>query len=406
MSQNIDINPKSLDPRILVLAAASFAMGTEAYVYVGHLEPLSRDLGIGIAQAGMLAASFAITYAISAPLIASLTSRIDRRRLIVTGLGAIGILNLAAAFAPSFLALLSLRIACGLAAALVGPAASAAAAALAPPARRGRAMVVVLAGMTLAFILGIPLGSVVGAYAGWRATFAFAGIVALLAALGARLVLPRIAGADAAGFRGLSVAFQPEILRTLSLTVLGFAATFTVIAYIGPVAALIAGVQGSGVGALQALIGVGSILGIAVGARYADRPDALRLVIASFAVSGTALCLYSLLPVAGLDDPLILPILSLAMVCGAAALFARTPVIQVRLVNLAPESTGVLLALNGSMVFVGQGLGAAAGAVTIAMVDLTALGFVAAIIALGGMVVATRAVERTTSSATYGRHPS
>lgn len=153
--------------RLFALAGASFAMGTEAYVYVGHLSALSRDLGVGIAEAGLLAAAFAITYAISAPVLAATLARIDRRTMIVAGLFGIGLFNLAAAATPNFAILLCLRIACGLAAGLVGPSSSTVAAMLAPPDKRGRAMAVVLAGLTLAFVLGIPLGSVIGAIGGW-----------------------------------------------------------------------------------------------------------------------------------------------------------------------------------------------------------------------------------------------
>jgi len=161
--------------------------------------------------------------------------------MIVGGLAGIGLLNLAAAATPSFAVLLLLRIACSLAAALVGPTSSTVAAMLAPPDKRGRAMAVVLAGLTLAFIVGIPLGSAIG---GWRSTFLFAGCLALVAALVTFIVVPPVAGAASADLRRLSVGLRPDLFAMVMLTMIGFAATFTVIAYIGPVAAEIAGVGG------------------------------------------------------------------------------------------------------------------------------------------------------------------
>jgi len=136
---------------------------------------------------------------------------------------------------------------------------------------------------------------------------------------------------------------------------IGFAATFTVIAYIGPVAAEIAGVEGAGVAGLQALIGVGSIIGIVIGGRYADRAQAMHMVSATFVTSAVALSGYSWLTWTGVNNPATLPLLGISMVAGAAALFARTPLIQARLVRLDTSSANVLLALNGSMVFAGQG---------------------------------------------------
>jgi len=210
--------------------------------------------------------------------------------MIVGGLAGIGLLNLAAAATPSFAVLLLLRIACSLAAALVGPTSSTVAAMLAPPDKRGRAMAVVLAGLTLAFIVGIPLGSAIGR---WRSTFLFAGCLALVAALVTFIVVPPVAGAASADLRRLSVGLRPDLFAMLMLTMIGFAATFTVIAYIGPVAAEIAGVEGAGVAGLQALIGVGSIIGIVIGGRYADRAQAMHMVSATFVTSAVALSGYS-----------------------------------------------------------------------------------------------------------------
>jgi MFS transporter, DHA1 family, inner membrane transport protein len=122
-----------MNKRIAVLALASFAMGTEAFVYVGHLEALAADIGQSVPAAGQIASAFAITCAFTAPLVAGAVAHLPRRAVLVAGLCLIGGLNLLAALAPSLPILIALRIACGLAAGLVGPIASLAAAELAPP---------------------------------------------------------------------------------------------------------------------------------------------------------------------------------------------------------------------------------------------------------------------------------
>ena len=146
-----------MDKRIVILALASFAMGTEAFVYAGHLTALARETGVSIASAGQLAAAFAITAAVSGPFIAGFVGRFERRSVITLGLGLIGLLNIAAAFQSSFEALIAIRILCGLAAGLVGPISSVAAAELVPPEQRGKAMALTLGGVTLAFVLGLSL---------------------------------------------------------------------------------------------------------------------------------------------------------------------------------------------------------------------------------------------------------
>lgn len=388
-----------MNPRIYVLAAASFALGTEAYVYAGHLADLARDLGQPVAAAGQLATAFALTYAISAPFIAGAVSALGRRGVIVAGLVLIGLLNIAAAFAPSLSVLIGLRIACGLAAGMFGPIASVAAAELAPEGLRGRAMGIVLAGMTLAFVVGIPMGSVIGDVTGWRGTFVFAGVVALAAAVAVRLVLPVMPGtANGLTRSSFKVALDPNVAPWLGLTLIGFAATFTAIAYVGPLVTAITGMTGSGIGAMQALIGVGSIIGIALGARLADRTGPARAVGISFLVSAIALFGYSTLIAVAVFSPgplTMLAALCVAMIAGAAAQFFRAPLAQTELVRASPvEARPVVLALNGSMVFLGQGLGAGIGGATIAIGGLVAVGAVAAGVALLGAVLALRLSAR------------
>lgn len=378
-----------IDRRIGVLALASFAMGTESYVYAGHLTALSQDLNSDIAAAGQLASTFALTYAISAPFTARLISHFDRRVPIVAGLFLVGALNLLATLTSSLGELLLIRVLCGLAAGLIGPMASVAAAELAGPDRRGQAMAVVLAGLTLAFVLGIPAGSIVGSEFGWRGTFGYAGLVALLAAAAIAIVLPRVPGTASSGLSAFKAAAEPLVLRGLLLTLLGFASTFTVVAFIGPVVTAISGLTGSGVGAMQALIGVGSIAGIFVGGRSADKIEASAFLRASFGVSAIALSLYSFLIIWPAGPRGALLTLSAATIIGAAALFARSPVIQTAIFAATPAaSRPVVLALNGSAVFLGQGLAAAIGGVSIHVTGLESLGFTGAGLAvLGALLV-------------------
>lgn len=395
-----------MDKRVLSLALASFATGTETHVYAGHLAALAEALDVPIARAGQLAAAFAVTYALAAPPIAGAVAALDRRRLILAGLVALGALNLAAMAAPSFGALLAVRVLCGLAACLVGPISAAAAAALAPPEHRGRAMAAVLAGLTLSFVFGIPLGSVAGEWFGWRATFGFSGVLALVAAAAIAAVLPPVPGGERAGPRALLVAFDPAVRGRLLLTLLGFVASFSVVAYIGPVVTRVSGLTGSGVGAVQAMIGAGSIVGVLVGGRFADRPGTGRMLAASFAVSAAALGAYAALMLPPGPDPAArTALLALVTAASAAALFSRTPVIQARLVAAAPDARAVVLALNGSMIFLGQGVGAAVGGAAIAASGLEATGLVGAAVALLGAALALRGPGRAGSTSPAGAAP-
>ncbi len=387
------------DRRILVLALASFAMGTEAFVYAGHLNALAGETSVSIATAGQLAAAFAITSALSGPFVAGYAGRFDRRTVIMIGLGLIGALNLLAAWQSSFAVLIVIRILCGLAAGLVGPTSSVAVAEIAAPEKRGKAMAITLGGVTLAFVLGVPMGSVIGDWFGWRGTFAFAGIIALVVGVMTRILLPSLPARVNSSRFAAADALNGPVVVNLAMTLIGFAAAFTIVAYIGPLATAIAGLSGSGIGAVQALIGVGSIVGIIIGGKSADGPNARRVLIISFAIAAVSALSYSVLlrlPVTAeaLGKGQTVPLLTIGtmiagMVIGSSALFTRIPIIQTLLANEAkPQVRPVVFALNGSMVFFGQGLGALIGGAAIGIGGLWLLGIAAFSMSLLGLSIA------------------
>jgi DHA1 family inner membrane transport protein len=315
----------------------------------------------------------------------------------MTGLFLIGGLNILAGVSTSFSFLIGVRIACGIAAGLVGPISSVAATELVPKERRGKAIGIAMSGMTGAFVLGIPMGSALGEWFGWRGTFFYAGGIALLAAAIDRLLLPPLPGSKPVKSRAFKMIVSGQVLSTYALTLVGFASTFTTIAYIGPFVTAATGLTGSGVGMMQSLIGVGSILGIALGIRIADSRLALKVIAITFGVTAISMVSQSLIMILLPMDETIsaltpgrlatLTLFGVSMIMGSAALFSRTPVIQTRLVSQSPQEVRpVMMALNGSMVFLGQGLGAAIGGLSISMIGMTWLGLTAGVVASVGMV--------------------
>lgn len=376
-----------MNKRVMILALASFAFGTQTFVFSGLLARLAADLGVSIGGAGQLTSVFAIVYAVAAPIMAGLAAPYNRKRILVLALGALFVLNVAAAYMPDFGSLLALRVLSGLASTLVTPVAAAAAATLVPPHLRGKALAIVLAGLTLAFVVGIPLGSVIGDVFGWRSTFTFSGLLALVAAIGIALVLPSVPSGDRAGLRALAVAFDIRVLANLMFTLTAFAATSCSIAYIGPVVTAISGLEGKGVGLMQALIGGGMIAGVLVGGVVADKTHSTRAVTSAFVVVGLAQVLLTALMV--MDQPgAPLPALglALALLLGAGALFALSPIVQTRLVGVAPHALNVVLALNSSAIFLGQGVGTVVGGLAIEALGLAYVGLAGGSIALLGVL--------------------
>ncbi|WP_137125478.1 MFS transporter [Roseomonas sp. HF4] len=382
--------------RIPILAAASFATATQSFVFAGLLAEMAADLAVPLASAGQLATAFALAFGLSAPVVAALLAGRERRAVMVGALLVLAALNLAIVAVASFPALLALRIAAGVAAAGVLPAATATAVALAPPEQRGRAVALVVGGTTLAFLLGIPFGSVVGDVFGWRGCFAFAAGIALLAAAAIRAMVPRVPG-DAGGAAGGVAALRiPGVAGTLALNFAAFAAVFSVAAYIGPITTAVSGLTGSGVAAMQALVGVASLAALPLGARLADRGHRAARLLPAGAFGANLLQVGLLAGIAA--GSLLAPALqAVAVLVSAGSLFALGPVLGARLAMLAPAARGFVMACNSSAIFLGQAAGAALGGLGIALGGLGGAGLAGAAAALAAMWLA-RGLGRSPAS--------
>jgi MFS transporter, DHA1 family, inner membrane transport protein len=375
---------------VLALTAATAAVGTQTFVFAGLLIELATDLRISVPTAGYLAVAFALSYALTAPFIALRTGGWERRRVLWAALSVLALINVLAAVASSFGQLIGLRILAGLAATLVIPVVPATVAVLFPPEARQKVLAMVMGGMVLAFLFGMPLGSLVGGAFGWRATFVLAALLCLGAALAVRFSLPTLVSQDSTGWVLLTQGWQPPIRRLLGMTLAAFAATFCVVPYIAPVVKTVIG-STEKVALSQMLVGVGALLGVLIAGKLGPERDPSRILRLVFVAIGLTQLLYfvSMLWLPGLGL-LSWTSLGIAIVLGATALFTLSPLIQAQLVEAAPQARQVTLALNGSMMFLGQGVGAALGALVTQQLALPMIGLAGAAVALGGWLCAYR----------------
>ena len=367
--------------RVPVLAAASFATSTQSFVYAGLLNEMSHDLGVAVAQVGQLGTAFALAYGLSAIPLAALCARVPRRRLMVGALSAMALLNLGMALAPSFGALLLLRVLCGMAAALIVPSASAVAVVLAPPEKRARALALVIGGTTAAFLLGIPLGSVAGATFGWHGAFGLTTVLCAASALAIRMALPEVPGE---GRGGASLGVLPAI----GLAYFCFTSSFATSAYIGPAVNAVSGLSGGGVGLMQALSGVASIFGLPLGTRMYEKAGVHTVWLVPAAIVAAQALQASLLLGFLQGSMLAIAAQGLALLVSSMAIFAMMPVVQSRLIALAPDARGVVLAANASGVYLGQASGAAAGGIAIAVAGLPGISIAGTLIACCALLLA------------------
>lgn len=373
--------------RLVVMALGTFAIGTGSFVLAGPLEAVARDLSVSVGTAGNLVTVFAITYATSSPVLVTLVGSAAPRRVLVAAMAVFVLGNAAAVAAPTFGLLILCRILAACGAAVFTPTALAVAAGLASPRERGRSLSVVTGGITISFVIGIPLGSIIGAYAGWRMTFVMVAVLGVVALLGLRALLPDIEGPPVVGLRDRVDALgKPAVVVVLCLTTLGLMGGFVVFTFLGPLLARITGFGGAGVSGLLFLFGVAAIFGNSLGGHGADRFAYARLMTVILILLSLALLGFSVLVSfsgSALAIPGTLAVLALWGVAG----FALVPLQQYRIVQLAPQTRNVALSLNASAIYFGQGAGAGLGALALGYGSLASLGWTGSICILTALAV-------------------
>ncbi|WP_051866545.1 MFS transporter [Streptomyces griseus] len=339
--------------RLLPLALATFAVGTDGYVIAGLLPSIATDLGVSTPSAGQLVTVFALTLALSAPIMGALTSSLDRRSALLISLAVFVIGNAVTAFGTSYGVVMAARIVTAVGAGIITAAASSTAAAIAPPERRGRALAFVLGGLTLATALGLPLGTLIGR-ADWHITlWAVAGI-GMLAAIGIVVDLPRVMLPAASLPDRMGPLKQGRVLALLAVTSLAFLGTYTLYTYIGPTLRDATGGNESLLTLILLAWGVGTLAGNITAGRLVDRHDSARvlsgtLVFATLALALTPLAIHTLPST-----------LVWAVVWGVTVGIIVVPQ-QHRLIALSPAAAPVLLGLNSSALYIGVALGGGFG---------------------------------------------
>lgn len=367
-------------PRLLYLfALCNLVTGTGAFVISGLLAPLGESLNVSVAEAGQAMTVYALSTAVLAPLALVATGGWPRKRALCAGMAVFAAGNALCALAESFPMLLVGRALMGVGAVFT-PIAAGIAVALVEPAKRGRALSLVFLGISMSYVVGVPLGAWLGLRFGWQWPVA---LVAALAAFGAAalvVLLPKSIDAPGAAFRGLpQVLSRAPVLWTLGLTLLYFIAIFLVFSYIGPVLQALVPMSGERMSVTLMLFGLSGVAGTLVGGWANDRFGARRTLLVQLAVLGTMMLL---LPLTRGQYPLVVA----TLVTWGTAGFGMMAPQQSRLAALAPAQAPLLFSLNTSMLYFGTALGAAIGGAVSGQVGFARMAWVGVPFALAGLV--------------------
>ncbi|KDN85228.1 MFS transporter [Kitasatospora cheerisanensis KCTC 2395] len=257
---------------LLALAIGAFGIGTTEFVIMGLLPEVAADFGVSIPTGGLLVTGYAIGVVVGAPLMTVLGTRISRKRMLMLLMGLLAAGNLLSALAPTFGAMLAGRIVASFAHGAFFGIGSVVAAELVAPEKKAGAIATMFTGLTVANIVGVPLGTFVGQSVGWRTTFAVVAVLGVVGLLGIARLVPDLPRPEGARLRRELAAFRNvQVVLAMAMTVLGFGGVFAAITYLAPIMTEVAGYSDGAMTWLLVLLGIGMFLGNLLGGRFADR---------------------------------------------------------------------------------------------------------------------------------------
>lgn len=366
---------------LLALAISAFAIGTTEFVIMGLLPEVAESLHVTIPAAGWLISGYALGVAIGAPIMALLTARLPRKRSLLLLMVIFIVGNVLCAIAFNYEFLMLARIVTALCHGAFFGIGAVVAASLVPEGRKASAVALMFTGLTLANVLGVPLGTAFGQWFGWRATFWGVSVIGVIALLALVTQLPTKAESEKTDLaREVRALANPMLWLSLAMTVFFAAAMFALFSYIAPVLLEVTGITPKGVSWTLFLIGAGLTVGNILGGKLAD----WRVSIALF-LSFSLIALFSLLfrwtsQVTWLAE--------VTLFLWAIATFSTVPALQINVLAFGKKAPNLVSTLNIAAFNVGNALGAWVGGVVIAKhYGLTSVPVAAAGIALLGLLL-------------------
>jgi DHA1 family inner membrane transport protein len=345
---------------LYALALGGFGIGLTEFVIMGLLPEVAADFGVTETVAGYLISGYALSVAVGGIALTALLGRVDRKKALLGLLLLFIVGNLISAIAGTYELMMVGRIVAALCHGAFFGIGAVVATDLVPANRRAAAISVMFAGLTIANVAGVPLGTFLGQAAGWRATFWAITAIGVIAFFGILLLVPRTpararAGGALAEFR---IFRNGQVWLSMLVTVLGYGGMFGAFTYIAFTFTEVGGFASSTVPWLLVLFGVGLFAGNLVGGRFADRHlfstlvvimGALALILAGFALTATSQ---------------LATVIALVLMGGFG--FATVPGLQTRIMNHAADAPSLASGANIAAFNIGNAFGAWVGGLTLA----------------------------------------
>ncbi|MEV7174288.1 Cmx/CmrA family chloramphenicol efflux MFS transporter [Streptomyces sp. NPDC093224] len=314
---------------VYVLGLSVFALGTSEFMLSGLLPPIAEDMGVSIPQAGLLISAFAIGMVVGAPLLAVATLRLPRRTTLVSLISLFGLGQVAGALAPTYELLFASRVVSALACAGFWAVGAAVAIAMVDKDQRARAMAVMIGGLSIANVLGVPAGAFLGEHLGWRSAFWAVGLASAIALAGILALIPRIPlpAEKPTLRRELRIYGDRQVWLAIGITALGAGGVFCAFSYLSPLLTDVAGLDSQWVPWILGLFGIGALVGTTIGGRVADA-HLFGVMIWGITASTVFLTALALLASAAAAA------IALSFLLGVSAFFTA-PALNARMFNVA-----------------------------------------------------------------------
>lgn len=348
----------------------------------GMLVELSSGLDVSVRTAGLLITFGAIVLCIGSPVTAWLTSRIERRALLMASMAVVAAASFASALAPGYASLLAVRLLMLAIGVIYTPQAAGTAALIVPEQRRGSTIAYVFLGWSLAAAVGLPAVTFIASRYGWQAVHLVIGTMGCVSVLLLAWRLPRgLVGTPVDLKTWAAIGRNPTILLLLLITTLQMSGQFVVFTYMGPLLARLTGAGPDAIALVFAIYGVCGVTGAAIATRIVDSWGAWKtsLLLMSVLLAGLAGWALS----AGFY-----PLMAVSVAIWGIGFASTNSLQQVRLVAAAPSLASASVSLNTSVLYVGQAIGSAIGGFLYARDLIYAFGYVAtALVALAVVTV-------------------
>lgn len=371
---------------MIALGLGGFGIGTTEFVAMGLLPEMAEGLGVSEPTAGHVISAYALGVVVGAPLIAALTARIPRRTLLIALMIAFTVGNAASVFAPSYTTLMLARFVAGLPHGAYFGVAALVAAHLADPGKRAKAVALVMMGLSVANVIGVPIAAWLGQTMGWRSAFAMVAVIGLVTVASLFVWIPKLDAMPTSNpIAELGALSRVQVWMTLIVGMVGFGGMFAVYTYISTTLTDVSGLGSSYIPLALMLFGLGMVVGNFIGGYLADRALMKGLII-SMASLAAVLAIFVL----AVRNPF--TALVFVFLIGLAG-SSMVPGLQTRLMDVADDAQTLAASLNHAALNIANAFGAWIGGVVIAAgFGYTAPAVVGSLLAVAGLVVLVIAV--------------